>query len=217
MNIGIILAAGKGKRFGTEIAKQFCYLNNKMIIDYSILAFENSKNIDKIMIVTSKEWLKEITNRYPKHIVVEGGKTRQKSAALGLKNCPKNTDNVLIHDAARPFISTDIINQSVTSLKKYEAVVISKQVTDTIMRVKNKKIKKIEKRKEFFLNQTPQAFKYKLISEAYRKNEKLVTDDISLIDLEKIKCKIIEGENYNIKITNAEDIKLAESILKIVK
>ena len=57
----------------------------------------------------------------------------------------------------------------------------------------------------------------KIISEAYQKNEKLVTDDISLIDLEKIKCKIIEGENYNIKITNAEDIKLAESILKIVK
>ena len=85
------------------------------------------------------------------------------------------------------------------------------------MRVKNKKIKKIEKRKEFFLNQTPQAFKYKLISEAYQKTEKLVTDDISLIDLEKIKCKIIEGENYNIKITNAEDIKLAESILKIIK
>ena len=77
MNIGIILAAGKGKRFGTEIAKQFCYLNNKMIIDYSILAFENSKNIDKIMIVTSKEWFKKIANRYPKHIVVEGGETRQ--------------------------------------------------------------------------------------------------------------------------------------------
>ena len=217
MNIGIILAAGKGKRFGTEIAKQFCYLNNKMIIDYSILAFENSKNIDKIMIVTSKEWFKKIANRYPKHIVVEGGETRQESAALGLKKCPKNTNNVLIHDAARPFISTNIINQSVTSLKKYEAVVISKQVTDTIMRVKNKKIEKIENRKEFFLNQTPQAFKYKLISEAYQKTEKLVTDDISLIDLEKIKCKIIEGENYNIKITNAEDIKLAESILKIVK
>jgi len=217
MNIGIILAAGKGERFGGKTEKQFCYLNNKMIIDYSISAFEKVKNINKIIIVTSENWIDKISSKHPKHTIIKGGETRQESSYYGLKNCPKNTKNVLIHDAARPFITTDLINQSLIHLKKYQAVITSRQATDTIMRTKNKKIEKIENRKNFFLNQTPQAFNYKLIFSAYQKGTRNVTDDISLIDLNKVKIKIIEGSNYNIKITNTEDLKLAESILKLIK
>ena len=62
MNIGIILAAGKGERFGGEIEKQFCYLNNKMIIDYSISAFQKAKNIHQIIIVTSEKWIEKLNN-----------------------------------------------------------------------------------------------------------------------------------------------------------
>ncbi len=214
MNIGIILAAGKGERFGGEIEKQFCYLNNKMIIDYSISAFQKAKNIHQIIIVTSEKWIEKLNNLYSDHTIVKGGKTRQESALNALEICPKNTTNVLIHDAARPFIKTSLIEQSIDYLKEYQAVVVSRQATDTIMRVKNKKIIKMEDRKDFFLNQTPQSFNYKLIYNAYKKEQKNVTDDISLINLEKTNYKIIEGSSYNIKITNSEDLLLAESILK---
>ena len=217
MNIGIILAAGKGERFGGEIEKQFCYLNNKMVINYSISAFERVKNINQIIIVTSEKWIEKINKKYPKHIIIKGGNTRQDSVFYGLKACPENTVNVLIHDAARPFIKTTIIEQSLLHLKKYQAVITSRQATDTIMRVENKKIIKMENRKNFFLNQTPQSFNYKLIYNAYQKEQKNVTDDISLINLETIKYKIIEGSNYNIKITSSEDLLLAESILKLSK
>ena len=217
MNIGIILAAGKGERFGGEIEKQFCYLNNKMIIDYSISAFQKAKNIHQIIIVTSEKWIEKLNNLYSDHTIVKGGKPRQESALNALEICPKNTTNVLIHDAARPFIKTSLIEQSIDYLKEYQAVVVSRQATDTIMRVKNKKIIKMEDRKDFFLNQTPQSFNYKLIYNAYKKEQKNVTDDISLINLEKTNYKIIEGSSYNIKITNTEDLKLAESILKLIK
>ena len=217
MNIGIILAAGKGERFGGETEKQFCYLNDKMVIDYSISVFEKVIDINKIIIVTSENWIDKISSKYPKHIVIKGGKTRQESSYYGLKCCPKNTKNVLIHDAARPFITADLINQSLLHLKKYQAVITSRQATDTIMRVKNEKIEKIENRKKLFLNQTPQAFDYKLILNAYQKDKKNATDDISLINLNETKIKIIEGSNYNIKITNKEDLKLAECILKLIK
>jgi len=213
MNIGIILAAGQGQRFGSNLPKQFSLLNDKMIIDYSIETFESIKNINKIIIVTPQEWVDKISKLYPKHLVIKGGATRQESSFSALKKCPKNTKNVLIHDSARPFISKSIINKCLLSLKNNSAVIVSKKSTDTIIRVKNGKIIKIEKREELFLNQTPQAFEYKIILNAHIKKTAIATDDFSLLKINDIKCKIIEGPNYNIKITTEQDLKIAEALL----
>ena len=217
MNIAIILAAGSGRRFGSSTPKQFMKIKNKRIIDYTIEAFERSEDIDKIIIVVSKEWVNEISKENSNYKIISGGKSRRESSYKGLMECPSNTKKVLIHDGARPFVSQEIIKSCLDTLNHYKAVVTSIPFNDTIVRSANQTVISIENRNDFFCNQTPQGFEYKTIIKAHEVCDKKVTDDISLLDLNKIKCKIIEGSPKNIKITNPSDIYLAENILKSIK
>lgn len=213
MNIAIILAGGSGTRFKSKIPKQYFKIGNKSIINYTIDAFEKSSLIDKIIIVVDKKYINDISKKNPKHIVVSGGKSRFESSYNGILACPKNSKKVLIHDAARPFVSQEIITSCIEALNNYEAVVTSIQTTDTVIRVKNMEILQVEDRNQIFLNQTPQGFKYKTILDAHKNRTGSVTDDISLIDLNKTKCKVIKGSKKNIKITTNDDIQFAMHIL----
>ena len=213
MNIAIILAGGSGTRFKSKIPKQYFKIGNKSIINYTIDAFEKSSLIDKIIIVVDKKYINDIRKKNPKHMVVSGGKSRFESSYNGILACPKNSKKVLIHDAARPFISQEIITSCIEALNNYEAVVTSIQTTDTVIRVKNMEILQVEDRNQIFLNQTPQGFKYKTILDAHKNRTGSVTDDISLLDLNKIKCKVIKGSKKNIKITTNDDIQFAMHIL----
>tara|TARA_Y100001954_G_C15666314_1_gene530362 strand:- start:332 stop:982 length:651 start_codon:yes stop_codon:yes gene_type:complete len=213
MNIAIILAGGSGTRFKSKIPKQYFKIGNKSIINYTIDAFEKSSLIDKIIIVVDKKYINDIRKKNPKHMVVSGGKSRFESSYNGILACPKNSKKVLIHDAARPFISQEIITSCIEALNNYEAVVTSIQTTDTVIRVKNMEILQVEDRNQIFLNQTPQGFKYKTILDAHKNRTGSVTDDISLLDLNKTKCKVIKGSKKNIKITTNDDIQFAMHIL----
>jgi len=213
MNIAIILAGGSGTRFKSKIPKQYFKIGNKSIINYTIDAFEKSSLIDKIIIVVDKKYINDISKKNPKHIIVSGGKSRFESSYNGILACPKNSKKVLIHDAARPFISQEIITSCIEALNNYEAVVTSIQTTDTVIRVKNMEILQVEDRNQIFLNQTPQGFKYKTILDAHKNRTGSVTDDISLLDLSETKCKVIKGSKKNIKITTNDDIQFAMHIL----
>ncbi len=213
MNIAIILAGGSGTRFKSKIPKQYFKIGNKSIINYTIDAFEKSSLIDKIIIVVDKKYINDISKKNPKHIVVSGGKSRFESSYNGILACPKNSKKVLIHDAARPFISQEIITSCIEALNKFEAVVTSIQTTDTVIRAKNMEVLQVEDRNQIFLNQTPQGFKYKTILDAHKNRTGSVTDDISLLDLNKTKCKVIKGSKKNIKITTNDDIQFAMHIL----
>ena len=213
MNIAIILAGGSGTRFKSKIPKQYFKIGNKSIINYTIDAFEKSSLIDKIIIVVDKKYINDISKKNPNHIVVSGGKSRFESSYNGILACPKNSKKVLIHDAARPFISQEIITSCIEALNNYEAVVTSIQTTDTVIRVKNMEILQVEDRNQIFLNQTPQGFKYKTILDAHKNRTGSVTDDISLLDLNETKCKVIKGSKKNIKITTNDDIQFAMHIL----
>ena len=213
MNIAIILAGGSGTRFKSKIPKQYFKIGNKSIINYTIDAFEKSSLIDKVIIVVDKKYTNDISKKNPNHIVVSGGKSRFESSYNGILACPKNSKKVLIHDAARPFISQEIITSCIEALNNYEAVVTSIQTTDTVIRVKNMEILQVEDRNQIFLNQTPQGFKYKTILDAHKNRTGSVTDDISLLDLNKTKCKVIKGSKKNIKITTNDDIQFAMHIL----
>ena len=117
MNIAIILSGGSGTRFGAETPKQYININNKAVIQYSIEAFEKSKLIDIIVIVVSDKYKKEIEKKNPNHIVVVGGKSRVESSYKGIMAAPKESKKILIHDAARPFVSQKIICQVQNILK----------------------------------------------------------------------------------------------------
>ena len=213
MNIAIILAGGSGTRFKSKIPKQYFKIGNKSIINYTIDAFEKSSLIDKVIIVVDKKYINDISKKNPNHIVVSGGKTRFESSYNGILACPKNSKKVLIHDAARPFISQEIITSCIEALNNYEAVVTSIQTTDTVIRAKNMEVIQVEDRNQIFLNQTPQGFKYKTILDAHKNRTGSVTDDISLLDLNETKCKVIKGSKKNIKITTNDDIQFAMHIL----
>ena len=215
MNVAIILAGGSGTRFGSETPKQYIKINDKEVIQYTIEAFEKSSLIHKIIIVVSDEYIKKISTKNPDHVIVSGGDSRLSSSYKGLLAAPKDSKKVLIHDAARPFVTQKIIASCIEGLDAYKAVVTSISATDTIIKSKNNEVDSIQKRDELYLNQTPQGFNYKTIMEAHKSNRKNVTDDISLLDLNKVKCKIIKGSYRNIKITTPEDIYTAKTILDL--
>ena len=215
MNVAIILAGGTGTRFGSKTPKQYIKINDKEVIQYTIEAFEKSSLIHKIVIVVSDEYIKKITTKNPDHVIVSGGNSRLSSSYRGLLASPKDSKKVLIHDAARPFVTQKIITSCIEGLDTYKAVVTSISATDTIIKSKSNEVDSIQNRDELYLNQTPQGFNYKTIMEAHKSNRKNVTDDISLLDLNKVKCKIIKGSHRNIKITTPEDIYTAKTILDI--
>jgi len=214
-NVAIILAGGRGTRFESRIPKQFQKLFNNRIIDYSIKTFLNNDSINDVVIVCHEDWIDLIQKEYSECIVVKGGATRQESSVIGLAACPTNIDNVLIHDSARPFITNKIISESIKMLKKYDAINISIPSSDTVIQVKDNFINSVLERKEIFLSQTPQSFKYDVIIKAHNStNKKNVSDDIQLIEDLNIKCYNLIGSKYNMKITHQIDIEIAKSLIK---
>jgi len=142
-NYAIILASGSGKRFQGDLPKQFSKINQKMIIEYAIEAFENNRYIDGIVLVVLpeyKDYVSEIVknNSYNKVIkIVNGGAERKDSSYIGVNAVEDKNSNVLIHDCARPFVSQDIISKCVKALDKYEAVAVAIPNSDTIISVEN--------------------------------------------------------------------------------
>lgn len=225
-NCAIILASGTGERLGLDIPKQFYKINNKTLLEYSIEAFEFHNEISSIIVVANPKYIdvtQEIAFKYSKiRNIVKGGTTRQKSAYNGLNALSgKWIDNVLIHDAVRPFVSSNIIDNCISALNQYEAVNVAVPVTDTIIEIdENQILKNVPERKYIRRCQTPQCFRYSVIKEAHElamnENYNTATDDCTLVmryDLAPV--FVIEGEEKNIKITYPSDLKLAQDILKL--
>ena len=215
MNIAIILAAGMSSRYNKDKPKQFDdSFNKKMLIEYSIETFINHSEIDSVILVVPELYFEEIKNKIKNCLIIKGGKTRQESSFLGLRACPKNTNNVLIHDAARPFVSTQIIEDCIKNLNKHIAVSPALPCTDTIIEAKNNSnISKTLDRNILYQLQTPQAFNYKILLDCHKKLKEQVTDDISIIKKQGYDCKIIIGDIKNMKITYKEDFKILKSLI----
>lgn len=214
-NIAIILAAGTGDRFGDETPKQFLILHGRRVLDYSVKTFSNHADIDDIIIVCHSDWIETVKGEYPKYRVIEGGASRRDSSYSGLLACPDDTDNVLIHDAARPFIDNGIISNCIAALKTHKAVDTVIPADDTIVEVSNDEISNMPVRDKMRLGQTPQCFDYKTILEAHSSFKGETTDDIRLVNQMGIKCKIVDGSIFNFKLTNQPDVYLAERITQI--
>ena len=215
MNVAIILAGGKGERFGGEVPKQFVVLHGHRVMDYAIKAFEQHPAIDQIIIVVPANWKSEIIAEYPQHTVVLGGNTRRESSYNGLIACPTNTDNVLFHDAARPFLDYDTIQRVIDGLKIASAVDTAIPATDTIIEVKESKITDMPIRDFLFQGQTPQGFHYDVIRKAHETISVETTDDIRLAMEMGIECISVAGSQFNFKITSSNDLYMAERVTQI--
>ncbi len=202
-NYFIILAAGKGKRFGSKIRKQYVKYKNKPLFMHSIDIAIKSKIFKKIILVLDKID-KSIKIKNVETII--GGKERYLSSKKALDHIKKrNIKNVFIHDAARPNISVNLLKKLNKKLKSSKAVVpYINSVSSTKYKYKNTIISLA--REKILLTQTPQCFDFKTLLTLSKKNKNIVTDEATLFLKNNKKIKFIKGDYENIKITKKSDL-----------
>jgi len=226
--LAIILAGGAGKRMGAATNKQFLLIDNKPIIVHTLQIFEECRAVDGIYLVVNQKDLPMIqeeileTYRFNKVLkLVIGGRLRQDSVRNGLEAIENPCDIVIIHDGARPFVSPSFIDKGIFLMEVFDAVIPALPVKDTIKVVsKEGFVQKTLERDSLWHIQTPQTFKYDLITKAYREGaaKKLYGyDDATFLEHMGKKVKVIEGSPYNIKITTPEDLIIARGMLSQLK
>ena len=216
----IITAAGSGRRFGE--VKQFKKLHGKPLYQYSLDIFIQSRLFDEIILVIPKsnqqKVQKEIKRKYGSQVgLVIGGPNRQDSVKNAIQNSNPNIDLVVIHDAARPFITTTLIEECIFACETSDGAIIAMQPHDTIKFSKDNVVEKTIDRSNIWMAQTPQAFNKQKILEAYSSGEfddLIVTDESSLMEKLGYKIMIVPGAEKNFKITTLEDWKRAEVTLQ---
>lgn len=219
----IIPSGGKGLRFGSEIPKQYLELNGIPIIIRTILKFKEFDFISRVIIAIEYDWIefvkKELEkNNFNKEVYfVQSGSTRAES----IKNCilksrEYETTYLFVHDAVRCLVSNKLILNLYNELKNYEIIIPAIKSTDTLKEVKNNFVIRTLKRDDVYQVQTPQVIKFEIYNSIINKidiNDKKYSDDASIFEEFGHKIKVIEGENYNIKITKNIDYEFAKYIL----
>lgn len=220
----IIPAAGSGKRLKGNKKKQYLEIQDKPLLFYTLRVFQNSPDINEIVLVAPKSDLnhtkKNIVEKYgfsKVSCVVEGGSERQDSVKNGFDNVADDTDIVVIHDAARPLINDSIIKRVVNSARENGSSITALQITDTLKMAVNGVVKNTYPRENFWRSQTPQAFRYSILNECYERKlneEAIFTDESQMVEYAGFEVSVVDGWEYNIKITTNEDFKLAGFLLK---
>ena len=204
-NYFIILASGQSKRFNSSKPKQFIKYKNKALFEHSLDKALKSKLFKKIIIVTNDK--KQIKKKYSKDVlIIKGGLERSDSSLIGLKFIKKyKPNNVLIHDAARPNFTIKLLKNLINSLKKNKASIPVISSKDSIKyKVKNQLFNL--NRKNSYLTQTPQAFKFKDVYDLSVKQKSKIQDEATLFIENNLKLNFIKGEILNNKITFKEDL-----------
>lgn len=220
----IIMAAGKGKRMQTAVSKQFLPVCGKEILAWTVDVFEKSPLVDRILLMASADGMEDVQNLWNSYgwkkvaAVLEGGKERQNSVANGLAAVEKDADIVLIHDGVRPFVTEEMIADSIAAAQEYGGAVIGVPAKDTIKVCSaDGMAAETPDRSTLWQIQTPQTFQRALIVDAYEKADKdgfLGTDDASVAEFAGYRVKVVMGSYRNIKITTKEDLVIAEAFLK---
>ncbi len=231
MVTAIVLAAGKGSRMNSDIAKQYIRVCGKEILYYSLRVFQDCEAIDNIILVVGKgdtDFCKEsIIDAYgfdKVNKICEGGEQRYNSVYNGILAAREigngDDDIVMIHDGARPFVDNEMILSLIDATKKFGASTLGVPVKDTI-KIVDENLFGIETpdRKKLYQIQTPQTFKTGVIFNAYKSMFECanynITDDTMLIEqYGGVNAKIVMGSYKNIKITTPEDIEITEKFLQ---
>ena len=208
--VSVVVAAGKGERFGSK--KQFEKINGRMVLDYSV---EILSEFGDVVIVVSREDLESVRSFYPEAVVVEGGKERMHSVYNGLKAI-NSCDIVLIHDAARPVISKKMVAAVINAVKDFSVAIPAIGAFQTLKRRRDGFVIQTIDRSSIVISQTPQGFEFeklfKAVDNCVSKGE-IYTDESAVWEKYYGEVKIVEGSRKNIKITTKEDLELARCLL----
>jgi 2-C-methyl-D-erythritol 4-phosphate cytidylyltransferase len=227
MNVAIVVAGGKGVRFGGDRPKQFLELNGTPIIVHTLRQFELSQQIDKVIVVLPASEVADFQSLVDKFglrkisRVVGGGETRAQSVKSGLAAIDE-AEVVAVHDAVRPLVTHDEIDRSVTAAAESGAAILAAPVSETIKEVADNHIVRTVARAQLRRALTPQSFRFELLKQAYQDLEMLeatgadVTDDSFLVERLGIAVTVVEGSARNIKITTTEDLAVAEGLLRTI-
>lgn len=220
----VIPAAGQGKRMKTEKNKQFLLLDDQEILAHTINKFETESIVDEIIVVAHEDEIdyceNKIVNKYNFNKVsqiISGGATRQESVYNGLQVVSSSSDYVVVHDGARPFITSELIAKVIKEAEKYDAAAVGVPVKDTIKVINSDNmIINTPDRSKLIAIQTPQVFEKELICQAYQEamaDNFVGTDSASLVERMNQTVKWVKSSYENIKITTPEDLEFGKKIL----
>jgi 2-C-methyl-D-erythritol 4-phosphate cytidylyltransferase len=216
--LAIIPAAGTGIRMGGATPKQFLSLEGVPIFVHTLRKFVASDAIDEIFLALRPEDMERAQTdvereHFPKPVrLVCGGATRQETVTRALGEAPASTELVVVHDAVRPFIELEMIQRVVEAARKDGAAILGIPSVDTVKQVERHTILGTIPRERIVLAQTPQAFRYEIIREAFARagaDGFNGTDESSLVERLGYTVTVLMGSDRNIKITKPSDLPLA--------
>jgi len=225
MNVAIVVAGGKGVRFGGDRPKQFLEVNGSPIIIHTLRQFERCREIGSVVVVLPAEETAGFQSLIEKFAlqkvtrIVAGGATRAQSVKTGLATI-EEAEVVAVHDGVRPLVTPDEIDSVVKAAGESGAAILVAGLADTIKDVRSNRVVNTLPRVNLRRALTPQCFRLDVLRRAYQQLEQLegaaieVTDDSFLVERLGIEVVAIEGSARNIKITREEDLRIAETILR---
>ena len=221
MAVALILSGGTGTRLGMNMPKQYIVINERSVISYCIEQFAHHERIDSIQVVAAEQWHKMIFSCFESYGGCEKfrgfsqpGENRQLSIYNGLEDIRKyatDSDAVIIHDAARPLLSTQMITDSLNAVKDHDGVLPVLPMKDTVYRsIDGKGINALLNRSEIYAGQAPETFRF---GPYYEANKRLLPEKIKTINgstepavLAGMDIVMIPGDEGNFKITTREDL-----------
>jgi 2-C-methyl-D-erythritol 4-phosphate cytidylyltransferase/2-C-methyl-D-erythritol 2,4-cyclodiphosphate synthase len=211
----IIAAGGRGERFGAERAKQFLSIGGRTMLERSVDAFLKHPSVNEVIVALPAESAADppdyLTGVTKPLRVVAGGERRQDSVAAAFRATADRSDVIVVHDAARPFASADLIERTIAAAAESGAALAAIAARDTVKQTDGSFVRATLDRRSIFLAQTPQAFRRGVLRDALA-IESDATDEASLAEQAGHPVRIVEGEATNIKITTPEDLVIAEAI-----
>jgi 2-C-methyl-D-erythritol 4-phosphate cytidylyltransferase len=220
----LIPAAGRGRRMGCDVEKQFMHVAGKPLLAHTLACFEATPGIDRVVVIVppgreaycAEEIVAVEGFRKIAHIVT-GAETRQGSVTAGFRCVGENVDVVVIHDGARPFVSPLLIQTSVDLAYQYGSAIVAIPESDTLKRVSvDSMVVETVDRQQLWRAQTPQAFQRSILSRALAHAEAHdldATDEASLVESLSWPIRIIPGSIWNFKITTPDDLRFAKILL----
>jgi 2-C-methyl-D-erythritol 4-phosphate cytidylyltransferase len=215
----VIVAGGKGERFGSDTPKQFLKLNSRPVLSWSIDAL--LPLVEDLVVVLPEDqidhWLdiSDRNNESTDYIITNGGRTRSDSVLNGLNALPEIDDAMIaVHDAARPLISQKLIARLFHNCKEHGNAIPVTGMRDSLRSIGKSGVSSSIDRSKIVAVQTPQIFMASLLRNAYKSSESIsYTDDASLVETSGTDIHLVEGDPWNIKLTYPDDLRVAESLI----
>jgi 2-C-methyl-D-erythritol 4-phosphate cytidylyltransferase len=216
----VLAAAGRGERLGLDRPKAFARLRGRPLLAESLERLESSGWVDAVVVVAPPDWeepvilLAEELGCGKVAACVAGGETRAESVRAGLAEVPADAAVILVHDAARPLVSEEVIERVLAPLSEgWDGAVPGLPVSDTVKRVRGDEVVETLEREELVAVQTPQAFEAGILREAFRGDIASASDCSALVEAHQGRVKVVAGDPKLLKVTEPEDLALVESWL----